>query len=185
MLVVGGGNSGSQIAVEISREKKTYLSTSKRLTLLPLTIRSKSIFWWFDKVGVLKAPFNSFLGKLIQKRGDPIFGLELKYAIRNGSVFIKNRSMDGKENKVIFQDNTFLDVNNIIWATGFIPDYSWLNVSGVLDEKGNPKHNRGITNIEGLYFLGLPWQYRRGSALLQGVGYDAKYIVDQIVRNSY
>ncbi|MFB1100437.1 flavin-containing monooxygenase [Terribacillus sp. JSM ZJ617] len=185
VLVVGGGNSGSQIAVEISREKKTYLSTSKRLTLLPLTIRSKSIFWWFDKVGVLKAPFNSFLGKLIQKRGDPIFGLELKYAIRNGSVFIKNRSMDGKENKVIFQDNTFLDVNNIIWATGFIPDYSWLNVSGVLDEKGNPKHNRGITNIEGLYFLGLPWQYRRGSALLQGVGYDAKYIVDQIVRNSY
>ncbi|KAB8139138.1 SidA/IucD/PvdA family monooxygenase [Gracilibacillus oryzae] len=184
VLVVGGGNSGSQIAVEVSQEKKTYLSTGKRLTFLPLTIKNKSIFWWFDKVGVLKATSNSFYGKLIQKRGDPIFGLELKYAIRNGDVVITNRSIDGKENKVIFQDNTFLDVHNIIWATGFESNYSWLDISGVLDEKGKPVHNRGITNIEGLYFLGLPWQFRRGSALLQGVGNDAEYLMKHIQKNN-
>jgi putative flavoprotein involved in K+ transport len=180
VLVVGGGNSGAQIVEELAKNRKAYLSISQRLTFLPLTIRNKSIFWWFNKIGVLKATSNSFYGKLIQKRGDPIFGLELKHAIRNGDVVIKNRSMDGKGDKVIFQDNTFLDVQNIIWATGFIFDYSWLNVSKALDENGRPKHYRGVTNIEGLYFLGLPWQSRRGSALLQGVGYDAEYIVKYI-----
>src|SRR5699024_7383272 len=109
---------------------------------------------WFDKVGILKATSESFIGKLIQKRGDPIFGLELKYAIENGDVVIKNRSI-----KIVFQDNSFLDVHNIIWATGFTMDYSWLNVSGVLDFKGKPIHDRGITNSRGLYFLGLPWQH--------------------------
>lgn len=184
VLVVGGGNSGAQIALELSQEIETFLSTSQRLTFLPMKIRNRSIFWWFNKFGVLKATSNSLFGKLIQKRGDPIFGLDLKYAIRNGDVAIKERTIGGKENKVIFQDNTFLGVDNIIWATGFKPDYSWLNVSGVLDGKGKPIHNRGITNIEGLYFLGLPWQYRRGSTLLQGVGYDAEYLVKHIQNNN-
>ena len=180
VLVVGGGNSGAQIAAEISRGGKTYLSTSQRLMFLPLVIKNKSVFWWFDKVGILKATSKSFIGKLIQKRGDPIFGLELKYAIQNGDVVIKNRSIDGQGNKVTFQDNTFLDVHNIIWATGFTMDYSWLNVSGVLDFEGKPIHDRGITNSRGLYFLGLPWQYRRGSALLQGVGDDAEHLIKHI-----
>ncbi|WP_330948514.1 flavin-containing monooxygenase [Virgibacillus sp. MG-45] len=180
VLVVGGGNSGAQIAVEIAREKKTYLSTGQLLSFLPLLIRNKSVFWWFDKLGILKTTTNSFFGKLIQKKGDQIFGLDLKHAIRNGDVVIKHRSMDANKDRVIFQDNTYLNVHNIIWATGFISDYSWLKISGVLDEKGKPMHKRGITNIEGLYFLGLPWQSRRGSALLQGVGNDAEYLITHI-----
>ncbi|MFD2045088.1 flavin-containing monooxygenase [Ornithinibacillus salinisoli] len=180
VLVVGGGNSGAQIAVEISQIKKTYLSTSQRLIFLPLVIRNKSIFWWFDKVGILKATSNSFIGRQIQKRGDPIFGLELRYAIRNGDVVVKNRSISGQENKILFQDNTLLNVHNIIWATGFLFDYSWLHVAGVLDRKGKPIQHRGITNVDGVYFLGLPWQHRRGSALLQGIGYDAEYVMNHI-----
>ncbi|WP_407270616.1 hypothetical protein [Radiobacillus sp. PE A8.2] len=81
----------------------------------------------------------------------------MKYTIRNGDVAIKIRSIDGKKNKIIFKDNTFLDVHNILWARGFESDNSWSDILGVLDEKGKPVHNRGITNIEGLYFLGLPW----------------------------
>ncbi|MDO6449427.1 flavin-containing monooxygenase [Oceanobacillus profundus] len=185
VLVVGGGNSGAQIALEITREKKTYLSISQRLTFLPLLIRNKSIFWWFDKVGILKATSNSFFGNLIQKKGDPIFGLELKEAIRKTEVVIKSRAVDGNENKIIFQDNTFLNVQNIIWATGFKADYTWLNVSGVLDKKGIPIQRRGITNIKGLYFLGLPWQFRRGSALLQGVANDAKYLMKHIQKGMF
>lgn len=183
VIVMGGGNSGAQIAVELSKVKKTYLSTGHRLTFLPLIIRNKSIFWWFDKVGVLKATSNSFFGKLIQRRGDPIFGFDLKYAIRNGDVVIKDRSIEGKGDKIEFQDNTFLDVQNIIWATGFISDYSWLNISGVLDEEGKPIHNSGISKIKGLYFLGLPWQSRRGSALIQGAGNDAEYLMKHIQNN--
>src|SRR5699024_4798390 len=99
---------------------------------------------------------------------------------RDWSSDVCSSDLDGQGNKVIFQDNTFLVVHNIIWATGFIFDYSWLNVSGVLDFEGKPIHDRGITNSKGLYFLGVPWQYRRGSALLQGVGNDAEHLIKHI-----
>lgn len=177
VLVVGGGNSGAQIAVEIAREKKVYLSTSRPFTFLPLKVGGRSTFWWFDKLGILKINSTSFIGKQIQKRADPIFGFELKEAIKNGTVHIKGRATDSHLGSILFEDNTALSVQNIIWATGFKPDYSWVHIHDAFNEKGKPIHHRGITNIQGLYFLGLPWQYRRGSALLQGVGYDAAYIM--------
>jgi putative flavoprotein involved in K+ transport len=70
-------------------------------------------------------------------------------------------------------------VTSIVWATGFSSDYSWLKVD-VFDEKGRPKHQRGVTSEPGIYFLGLPWQSRRGSAFIWGVWHDAKYIADRI-----
>jgi putative flavoprotein involved in K+ transport len=70
-------------------------------------------------------------------------------------------------------------VTSIIWATGFSSDYSWLKVD-VFDDNGRPKHQRGVTSEPGIYFLGLPWQSRRGSAFIWGVWHDAKYIADRI-----
>ncbi len=180
VLVVGGGNSGAQIAVELSKEKETYLAVSKKLSYFPLTLNNKSIFWWFDKFGILNASTNSFLGKVIQKKGDPIFGYELKTAIQRKEVFIKPRVIDGIHNKITFKDLSTLEVNNIIWATGFDSNYPWLEIKEVFNEEGKIVHHRGITNVKGLYFIGLPWQYRRGSGILQGVGFDAKYIVEHL-----
>lgn len=60
VLVVGGGNSGAQIAYELSKERETLLAISNKITYLPLAIQEKSIFWWFDKFGILKASANSF-----------------------------------------------------------------------------------------------------------------------------
>lgn len=181
VLVVGGGNSGAQIAVELAKKKKTYLSISQQFKFLPLTIGNKSIFWWFDKVGILKANATSFIGKTIQKKGDPVFGKELEKSIHNGEVTVMDRAIGAERNRIIFKNNHLLEIDNVIWATGFSSDYSFLNnIPGVVDQMGKPSHNRGITKIKGLYFLGLPWQYRRGSALLQGVGYDAKYLMKYI-----
>jgi len=180
VLIVGGGNSGAQIAVELSKERSTYLAISKTLTYMPLVILNRSIFWWFDKLGILKASNNSLLGRIIQKKGDPVFGFDLKQAIQKNEVNVKNRVIDTNQNQVIFEDNSTLEVNNIIWATGYKTEFPWLHVDGVVDRDGNVLHERGITNIEGIYFIGLPWQHRRGSALLQGVGYDAEYIVNRI-----
>lgn len=70
-------------------------------------------------------------------------------------------------------------VTSIIWATGFGQDYSWLHVD-TFDEKGRPIHKRGVSEAEGVYFLGLPWQSRRGSSFIWGVWHDAKFIADQI-----
>lgn len=76
-------------------------------------------------------------------------------------------------------------IASIIWATGFTVDYSWLKVDA-FDVKGRPKHQRGVSTEPGIYFLGLPWQSRRGSTFIWGVWHDAKHIADQIaIQRSY
>ncbi len=70
-------------------------------------------------------------------------------------------------------------VTSIIWATGYAVDFSWLKVDA-FDEKGRPKHQRGVSAEPGVYFLGLPWQTRRGSSFIWGVWHDAKFLADHI-----
>ena len=71
-------------------------------------------------------------------------------------------------------------ISSIIWATGFVPDYGWLQVDS-FDATGKPRHQRGVSAEPGVYFVGLPWQSRRGSSFIWGVWHDAKYVADQIV----
>ena len=70
-------------------------------------------------------------------------------------------------------------IASIVWATGFAVDYSWLKVDA-FDEKGRPKHQRGVSAEPGIYFLGLPWLSRRGSSFIWGVWHDAKHLADHI-----
>ncbi|MGH1477442.1 MAG: flavin-containing monooxygenase [Geminicoccales bacterium] len=70
-------------------------------------------------------------------------------------------------------------VTSVIWATGFAVDYNWLKVDA-FDDKGRPKHRRGVSVEPGVYFLGLPWQSRRGSSFIWGVWHDAKHVADHI-----
>jgi putative flavoprotein involved in K+ transport len=70
-------------------------------------------------------------------------------------------------------------VTSIIWATGFAVDYNWLKVD-TFDVTGKPQHQRGVSNEPGVYFLGLPWQSRRGSSFIWGVWHDARYVAEHI-----
>ena len=72
-------------------------------------------------------------------------------------------------------------ITSIIWATGFTADYSWLKLDA-FNEKGAPQHQRGVSVVPGLYFLGLPWQSRRGSSFIWGVWHDAKFVADHIAK---
>ncbi|MFK0087398.1 flavin-containing monooxygenase [Pseudomonas sp. NPDC090755] len=72
-------------------------------------------------------------------------------------------------------------ITSIIWATGYSVDYSWLKVDAFKDN-GKPKHQRGVSSEPGIYFVGLPWLSRRGSAFIWGVWHDAKHIADHIVK---
>jgi putative flavoprotein involved in K+ transport len=67
----------------------------------------------------------------------------------------------------------------VVWATGYRPDYAWIHIPGVARE-GQVVHRRGVTEVPGLFFLGLSWQHTRGSALLGFVADDAAYLADQI-----
>ena len=75
-------------------------------------------------------------------------------------------------------------ITTIIWATGYLADYGWLKLDA-LDDKGRPKHQRGVSVEPGLYFLGLPWQSRRGSSFIWGVWHDAKHVADDIARKRH
>lgn len=76
-------------------------------------------------------------------------------------------------------------ITSIIWAVGFAFDYRWLQVDA-FDDNGRPRHQRGVSTEPGIYFLGLPWQSRRGSSFIWGVWHDAKYLADQIaIQRSY
>jgi putative flavoprotein involved in K+ transport len=76
-------------------------------------------------------------------------------------------------------------VTSIVWATGFVQDFSWIKLDA-FDAQGQPVHRRGVSPVQGLYFLGLPWLSRRGSSFIWGVWHDARYIADQIgIQRSY
>ena len=70
-------------------------------------------------------------------------------------------------------------ITSVLWATGYAVDYSWLKLD-VFDERGWPKHQRGVSHEPGLYFLGLPWLSRRASSFIYGVWHDAKYLADHM-----
>ena len=80
---------------------------------------------------------------------------------------------------VRFEDGSELEVDAVVWATGFRPDYSWIDLP-VLDDDGRLRHRRGVTDVPGLYFVGLTWQHTRGSALLGWVKDDAAYIAERM-----
>jgi putative flavoprotein involved in K+ transport len=76
-------------------------------------------------------------------------------------------------------------VTSVVWATGFTSDYRWLQVDA-FDATGKPRHRRGVSSEPGVYFLGLPWQSRRGSSFIWGVWHDARHVADHIVtQNRY
>ncbi len=181
VLVVGGGNSGAQIAVELAQEKDVSLAISHPLRFLPLRLLGKSIFKWLDFVGLLYAGLDTKRGRWFQKQSDPIFGYDLKKVIDEGKIKIKDRVMQVTGKEVVFRNEEKQYYETIIWATGFIPSYEWINIDGAISSKGEPVHTRGVSSIRGLYYIGLPWQYQRGSALICGVGRDAEYLMPIIL----
>ena len=70
-------------------------------------------------------------------------------------------------------------IGTILWATGYAFDFSWIEAE-TFDDRGRPLHKRGVSRQPGLYFVGLPWQTRRGSSFIWGVWHDAKFVADQI-----
>ncbi len=89
------------------------------------------------------------------------------------------RVTSARDGKPALDDGTVLDVANIIWATGFRPDYSWIELP-VTAADGWPNEYRGVSPEQGLYFVGVPFQFGLGSILIHGAAKDAKYVVERI-----
>ncbi|MCA0757859.1 NAD(P)/FAD-dependent oxidoreductase [Paenibacillus sp. N4] len=181
VLVVGAGNSGAQIALELSAKKKVYLSASHAINYMPYRFLGRSLFWWYERIGLLRKGPDSRIGKKLAAKKDPLYGYELKEAIDRGEVDLLPRTIGAKERRLLLEGGADIEVDAVVWATGFKPDYSWIDIPDAFGTGGTPVHDRGVSPVRGLYFVGLPWQSCRGSALIGWVHRDAKYI-SQIVR---
>jgi putative flavoprotein involved in K+ transport len=178
VLVVGGGNTGFQIAEELSASREVHLSIGTRQMPLPQKLLGRDLFWYLDKTGLIRKTAASRIGRRMQQREDTLIGSNPRAARRHG-VQLHGRAVDAAGSTVSFSDGDDLDVRSVIWATGFRVDHSWIDVP-VFDEHGHVVHERGVTASPGLYFLGLPWQHTRGSALLGWVKDDAHYLAQEI-----
>jgi putative flavoprotein involved in K+ transport len=178
VLVVGGGNSGFQIAEELAAGRRVDLSIATRYPMLPQRLAGRDLFWWLSRLGVLRVTVDSRLGRRLSRR-DVVIGTNRRRAERAGVRF-RPRLVDADGRTVRFADHSLLDdVGVVVWATGYRADYAWMHIPGVVRE-GHVVHRRGVTEVPGLYFLGLSWQHTRGSALLGFVNDDAAYLAERI-----
>jgi putative flavoprotein involved in K+ transport len=178
LVVAGGGNTGFQIAKELAETREVYLSVGSRQAPLPQRILGRDLFWWLTKSGFFKTTVESRLGQRLRHR-DTLIGSSPRELKRRYGVELKSRVVDASGRRVRFADGSELDADAVIWATGYRPDYSWIELP-IFDSDRRIRHKRGVTDVAGLYFLGLTWQHTRGSALLGWVKEDADFIAKQI-----
>jgi len=183
VLVVGGGNSGFQIAEELAAAGRPVdLSIATRAPMLPQRLAGRDLFWWLTRLRLLRVATESRLGGRLSSRPDFVIGSTRRKLAVAGVRFRPGvASAEGRT--VRFTDGTTLNAGIVVWATGYRSDYSWVDIPGVARD-GKVAHRRGVTDVPGLYFVGLTWQHTRGSALLGFVHDDAAYLAGHIRSNA-
>lgn len=146
VLVVGGGHSGIQIAAELSKTRKVSLSTKTRFI-----IGNKFDFLYWIAVRILPA-------RLIQKIVE-FFSLmkihvpETEEILKSGRIELKRGLSKIKGKTFLFKDGSSDRFESVIWATGFIYDFSWIDINDLFDKRGLPVNKNGESVIPGLYFV--------------------------------
>jgi putative flavoprotein involved in K+ transport len=178
VLVVGGGNTGFQIAKELSATHTVMLSVGSKQKPLPQRIAGHDLFWWLTKTGLIHKTVESRFAQRLKDR-DTLIGSSPRELKKRYAVELKPRATDAAGRTARFEDGSELEVDAVIWATGYRSDHSWIDLP-ILDPNGRLRHRRGVTDVPGLYFLGLTWQWTRGSALIGWVKDDAAFLSERI-----
>jgi putative flavoprotein involved in K+ transport len=186
VLVVGAGNSGAEIALDLAPHHRTWLSgrdtgeEPTRAGSLPDHLFTPIMWLMATRLTV-----KSRLGRKLRDHFlDPPRGIPLGRVRRKdfapAGVERVPRTTGVMNGCPVLEGGRVLDVSNVVWCTGFTPGYDWIDFP-LPKKHGVPVHDRGIVeSCRGLYFVGLPFLYSLSSALLGGVGRDAEHVVDHI-----
>ena len=180
VLVVGGGNTGFQLAKELAATHDVELAVGTKQTPLPQRLLGRDLFWWLTTTGILSKTVETRLGRRARER-DTLIGSSPRRLQRRHGVRLRPRVVSAEGRTVGFADGTELEVDAVLWATGYRPDHAWIALP-VFDGDGRLRHRRGVTDVPGLFFLGLSWQHTRGSALIGFVGDDATFVAEQVAK---
>jgi putative flavoprotein involved in K+ transport len=186
VLLVGAGNSGAEIAMELRRAGHPVLVAGPDVGNVP--------GWFYTAFGQrVFAPllFRGIFHRLLTESTPP--GRKVKAQGKDATPLIRTlpkhlaaagvervgRVNGVREGKPVLEDGRVLDVQNVIWSTGFHAGFSWVHVP-VFDEHGHPRQKRGVADAPGLYFVGLHFLYAMSSSMIHGVGRDAKYVAERV-----
>jgi putative flavoprotein involved in K+ transport len=184
LVVVGAGNSGAEIALELSKAGKNVWLAGRDVGLIQANKYARLLggkpYWWFlRRVMTTRTPLGRKMKANVLIHGNPLVRLRREEIAAAGVEFTP-RLVGSNSGHPQVDGGRVLPAGGILWATGFHPDYQWIKLP-IFDESGRPRHVRGVVpEAPGLFFLGLHFQTGLTSSLLGGVGEDAKYITSQI-----
>jgi putative flavoprotein involved in K+ transport len=183
VLVVGAGNSGAQIALELAESGRHVVLSGPDTGSLPRRLLGRDIYDWVWPT-LMRPPVDSFLGRRLMRgrlfAGDPLIGMSAKSLARPGLERVGKTAGARGGLPLLADGRVLFDIAAVIWCTGFRPDFGWIDLP-VLGLDGYPRHRRGIaSDAPGLAFLGMRYQSRMSSALLGGVGEDAAHVTSLI-----
>jgi putative flavoprotein involved in K+ transport len=188
VLVVGCGNSGAEIAHEVARSHKVFM-TAKKNDEVPFDNRSFLGRWFligflmrvvFHRVLTIRTKLGRKARPMMMTKATPLIRTRAADLARDGVERTGTRVTGVKDGLPVTDDGRTLDVSNIVWCTGFDSGQSWIDLP-IFDGEGWPRHEAGVvTDAPGLYFVGLPFLYSMSSAMVHGVGRDAARISDVI-----
>jgi putative flavoprotein involved in K+ transport len=185
VLIVGAGNSGSEIALEVARRHPTWMSGRDtghlpfRIDGVVSRILLRPLFRFvFHHVLTVNTPIGRKVRPKLLSHGMPLIRVKPK-DLAATAIERVGRTVGVRGGLPMLEDDRVLDVANVVWCTGFDPGFGWVDLP-VLGEEG-PMHDRGVVATEpGLYFVGLFFLSAATSSLVGGVGRDAAYIAEQI-----
>lgn len=191
VLVVGLSHSGADIAHEVADAgHETFLSGAAR-GQLPFSVDSRRMrLMWpvmrlvAGKVLTLRTPMGRRMAPKVRAHGGPLLRIRRPDLDRAGVRRFAARTVGVEGGRPHLADGTTLDVANVIWCTGFRPDYSWIELP-IAGEDGWPIQSRGVSEAtQGLYFLGVPFLFAFASMLVLGAARDAEHVVDRVARRA-
>jgi putative flavoprotein involved in K+ transport len=180
VLVVGDGATGRQIAHELAPNHRVLLSHGRSRRTTPDRILGRSVFWWLDRLGLLRVRGDSIIGRRL-RRGDPFPGRGHDTpALLKAGVRLVPRLVEARGESARFENGLEEQVAAVIWSTGYRDDAGWVHIPGVADANSTFIETEGVSPVPGLFFIGRSWQSSRGSALLFGVGRDAEAVAQRV-----